>query len=120
MFFCRAKQVRSKSTTQVSTDEITASLKALSTLSCVDGRVSVSVSEVVDRPGYLEQRRAAAALVRRAVPLSDVAWESMTDDALVVLISQSVVRSRACGLGFDQTVCALRMELDQISKRLVL
>ncbi len=116
MFFCIAKQAKSKSRTQGSTDEITDALKALSTLSCVDGRVSVSVSEVIDRPGCLEQRRAAAALVRGSVSVLEVAWESMADDALVVLISQSVVRSRACGLSFDQAVHALRMELEQIAK----
>lgn len=44
--------------------EVTESLKALKTLQMSDGRVSVDPSEVIDRAGYLEARRRAAALVR--------------------------------------------------------
>lgn len=43
--------------------EISASLKALRTLRYENGRVSVDPEEVLDRPGYLLARAAAADLV---------------------------------------------------------
>lgn len=40
-------------------------IKALKTLTVEDGRVSIDPSEVLDRPGYLQDRVRAAALVRK-------------------------------------------------------
>lgn len=44
-------------------DPITESLRALKTLRCEHGRVSVDPLEVIDRPGYREARAAAARLI---------------------------------------------------------
>lgn len=44
-------------------DHITESLRALKTLRCEHGRVSVDPLEVIDRPGYREARAAAARLI---------------------------------------------------------
>lgn len=43
--------------------EVSASIRALKTLRFENGRVSIDPQEVLDQPGYTEQRRAAAALV---------------------------------------------------------
>lgn len=43
--------------------EISASIRALKTLRFENGRVSIDPQEVLDQPGYIEQRAAAAALV---------------------------------------------------------
>ncbi|GEM_PF-3083619 len=44
-------------------DPITESLRALKTLKCEHGRVSVDATEIIQQPGYLEARVAAARLI---------------------------------------------------------
>lgn len=46
-----------------------------------DGRVSIDASEVIDQPGYLQARREAAALVRRAPfpPALSHTWQTLND-----------------------------------------
>ncbi|MNE61234.1 hypothetical protein D3C80_1564340 [compost metagenome] len=57
--------------------EVTDSLKALKTLSCVDGRVSVRPSEVIDRPGYFAARTAAASLTRAGGDSVGSEWSAL-------------------------------------------
>lgn len=70
--------------------EITESIKSLKTLTVRDGRVSIDPSEVLLQPGYLEDRKRAAQLVKHRNPsaleirrewgsLSDSKWTNWHD-----------------------------------------
>jgi hypothetical protein len=89
--------------------EVTASLKALKTLSCEAGRVSIAPEEVLDRPGYLEARRAAASLTRQLEKGRAVTsvWDRMEMEHLVGLVSASLLHSREQGASVDQALLAL-------------
>lgn len=89
--------------------EVTASIKALKTLEVHRGRVSVSPSEVLDRPGYLEARKDAAALVSRGGKTSiDHRFDSWTDvdsfgiEVYMNHVRTSLVQLRAKGIPLGQ------------------
>ena len=63
--------------------EITRSLKALKTLRFERGRVSIDPEEVLHQPGYLEARRAAAALIREPGRVWN--WEAVDEVSLALL-----------------------------------
>lgn len=90
--------------------EITASIKALKTLTCVERRVSVSPSEVTSRPGYLASRAQAAALVSKSHGAHTRVTQS-TEIDLVVLIAQSLLLSRKRGQSLDDAIGTLRASL---------
>ena len=50
--------------------EITELITSLKTLTVRDGRVSIDPSEVLLQPGYLEDRKRAAQLVKKTHPIS--------------------------------------------------
>ncbi|WP_449431792.1 hypothetical protein [Pseudomonas putida] len=78
--------------------EITESLKALKSLRCIHGCVSVDVQEVIGRPGYLEARRAAAALVRTKETLDWRLVEEAGFDSFLAMICVHLRESRLKGL----------------------
>ncbi|RII76595.1 hypothetical protein D0894_15630 [Pseudomonas monteilii] len=91
--------------------EVTASIKALQTLEVHEGRVSISPSEVVGQPGYLEARRQAAALVRRHSGLTNhQRFESWSDvdsvgmEAYMAYVRSSLLRQRAEGIPLGQAL----------------
>lgn len=65
--------------------EITRSLKALKTLRFEKGRVSIDPEEVLHQPGYLDARRAAAALIRQPGRVRN--WEAVDEVSLDLLRS---------------------------------
>lgn len=91
--------------------EITASLKALKTLSCVDGRVSVEPTEVVDRPGYEAARTAAASLTHQGSDSAFGSWSQLSDEDLTELIASQILKARAAGLSVDDALRSLRTNL---------
>ncbi|MCJ7853086.1 DUF6957 family protein [Pseudomonas monteilii] len=91
--------------------EITASLKALKTLSCVDGRLSVEPTEVVDRPGYEAARTAAASLTHKVNDSAGRRWSQLSDEDLTELIASQILQARAAGLSVDDALRSLRTNL---------
>lgn len=91
--------------------EVTASIKALRTLVVHGGRVSISPSEVIDQPGYLEARRRAAALVTRPgeliKPLRFDTWtdvDSVGMDAYMDCVRCTLIQLRARGIPLGQAL----------------
>jgi len=95
-------------------NEITKSIKALKTLSIVDGRVSIAPSEVLGSSGYHEARARAADLVRKHQCSSienSATWSALDDvglEALSKKIAHSLTRSRRLGLSLDDAFFELR------------
>ena len=75
--------------------------KARKTVSCVYGRVSVEPSEVIDRPGYLAARTAAASLTRVGGDSADSEWRALSDEDMTVLVSGHLLRARSAGMSVD-------------------
>ena len=93
--------------------EITDSLKALKTLTCIDGRVSISPSEVLDRPGYREARVKAAALISGRAGQSTISCMRASSDLdLELAIARRLVRLRREGLGLNEALGVLRQSLE--------
>ena len=93
---------------------ISLAIKSLKTLRVHDGCVSISPSEVLNQPGYLESRAAAGALLhslrREKVPGLN-SWENVDQIGLAALstaIADSLMRSRAAGIPFDEAILQLR------------
>lgn len=88
--------------------KITDSIKALKTLEVHEGRVSISPSEVLGQPGYLEARRHAAKLVthhqkhRRFDTWADVDTVGM--EAYIDHIRKGLVQLRAEGVSPGQAL----------------
>ena len=92
--------------------EISDSLKALKTLRCIDGRVSISPSEVLDRPGYREARVKAAALIPgRAGQAAISCITALSDLDLELAIARRLVKLRREGLGLNEALSVLRQSL---------
>lgn len=91
--------------------EITASIKALKTLTFSDGRVSISPSEVLDQPGYLSDRARAGALVRDRAPFESTAPSRFQSSTLADSIAHSLALSRRDGLTLDEAIDALHRSL---------
>lgn len=86
--------------------EISESLKALRTLRYENGRVSVDPEEVLDRPGYLSARAAAADLVNGARADQRVIDEAALDE-LVNLMVRHLLRSLQRGKTFEEAEAVL-------------
>lgn len=86
---------------------ITESLKALQTLRCENGRVSVDPAEVLDRPGYLSSRAAAAVLVSGEPRRRPVTDEAVMDE-LGDLVVRHMLRSLQRGNTFEEAEALLR------------
>lgn len=91
--------------------EVTASLKALKTLSCVNGRVSVQPSEVIDRPGYLSARSAAASLARPLIRQADSLLRELCDADLAALVSSQIIAARLAGMSIEDALKMLALQL---------
>ncbi len=86
--------------------EISASLKALRTLRYENGRVSVDPEEVLDRPGYLLARVAAADLVN-GVRADQRVIDQAALDELVDLMVRHLLRSLQRGKTFEEAEAVL-------------
>ncbi|MFY1008067.1 hypothetical protein ACOQNQ_03210 [Pseudomonas juntendi] len=86
--------------------EISESLKALRTLRYENGRVSVDPGEVLDRPGYLSARAAAADLLNGARADQRVIDEAALDE-LVNLMVRPLLRSLQRGKTFEEAEAVL-------------
>ena len=86
--------------------EISESLKALRTLRCESGRVSVNPEEVLDRPGYLSARAAAAELTKGAREDQRVIDEAALDE-LGDLAVRHLLRSLQRGKSFEEAEAVL-------------
>lgn len=92
--------------------EISDSLKSLKTLRCIDGRVSISPSEVLDQPGYREARVKAAALISgRAGQTAISRITALSDLDLELAIARRLVKLRREGLGLNEALSVLRLSL---------
>ena len=93
--------------------EISNSIKALRTLSCVDGRVSISPNEVLDQPGYREARVKAAALISgRAGKAANPRMTALSDLDLELAIARRLVELRRKGVGLNEALSVLRQSLE--------
>jgi len=88
--------------------EITESLKALKSLRCIHGCVSIDVQEVVGRPGYIESRRAAAALVRTSETLDWRVIDETGFDSYLAMICVHLRESRLKGLSLMAAIERLK------------
>lgn len=104
------------------TDEaraITESIKTLRTLRVEGGRVSVDPCEVLEQPGYLEERARVGGLVRarqQQIDALGVSWEAvdrMTIEAFSKALALSLARSRQESVGVEQAITNLRYVLAQ-------
>ena len=93
---------------------ISLAITSLKTLRVHDGCVSISPSEVINQPGYLESRAAAAALIhssRREKESRPNGWEHVDQIGLAAFstaIADSLMRSRAAGVPFNEAILKLR------------
>ncbi|HDS1792740.1 hypothetical protein [Pseudomonas putida] len=86
--------------------EISESLKALRTLRYENGRVSVDPEEILDRPGYLLARAAAADLVNGARADQRVIDQTALDE-LGDLAVRHLLRSLQRGKTFEEAEAVL-------------
>jgi hypothetical protein len=98
------------------TNEARAITEALKTLKVEDGRVSIDPSEVIGRPGYLDERSRVGAMVcaRQQASAPAVSWDAvdqLTFEAFSKALALSLVRSREAGLGVEQALTNLRYVL---------
>lgn len=90
--------------------EVTESLRRLKSLSCVEGRVSISANEVLTQPGYIEARRAAAECLRPDLGAA-VDWASFDEIgavAFLALAGQSLRASRREGISLVDAIERLK------------
>lgn len=87
--------------------EITASLRALQTLRCEGGRVSVDPVEVIDRPGYRSARAAAAGLVS-GMPEPHAVIDEAGLNELGDLVVRHMLRSLQRGKTFEEAKAVLQ------------
>lgn len=90
--------------------EVTESLRRLKSLSCVEGRVSISANEVLTQPGYIEARRAAAECLRSGLGAA-VEWASFDEIgavAFLALAGKSLQASRREGISLVDAIERLK------------
>lgn len=103
--------------------QIRDSILALKTLKYHQGRVSVAPSEVLDQPGYIEERRRAAELVHGrpthpAEPTTSADWamvDALGMDTFVGKLSQSLEQSRGQGLSLSEALRRLKFVPKELS-----
>jgi hypothetical protein len=87
---------------------VTTSIKALKTLSFVDGRVSIQPEEVLSQPGYQEARRQAARLVRPPACIDEpLTWCLADCDELAAQIARRLKRAKAAGMTYAEALSKL-------------
>jgi hypothetical protein len=95
--------------------EVTASLKALKTLTCREGRVSISPSEVTGQAGYLESRRQAAALLTchtstsAGLPPTWALMDALGLEGISQAIAKNLQDDRRAGLSLEQALAGPRL-----------
>jgi len=93
--------------------EISDSIRALKTLRVEDGRISIAPSEVLDQPGYIEERAAAGALLRHGrSPAGDdsrslCCLEGADVERMVSIIGRHLVIAAQAGLTINETAASL-------------
>jgi hypothetical protein len=99
---------------QISDEDIavTASIKALKTLTFKDGRVSIQPEEVLTQPGYEEARRQAARFVRPAACTGctsdrQLTWCLADCDELAPQIARRLKRAKAAGMTYAEVLSKL-------------
>jgi hypothetical protein len=90
---------------------VTASIKALKTLTFKDGRVSIQPEEVLT-PGYEEARRQAARFVRspactRCASDKQLTWCLADCDGLATQIARRLKRAKAAGMTYAEVLSEL-------------
>lgn len=93
--------------------EVSASLRALKTLRFENGRISIDPQEVLNQPGYVEQRAAAAALVGPKTHKgadTKLPWRSvghLGSDYLAAVMARHLVASHRQGMTLAQAIKGL-------------
>lgn len=99
--------------------EFTESIESSKTLTVPDGRVSIDPSEVLLSPGYLDDRRRAARLVKGATqprPYIGQGWGGLSElglDDLSRMIALRLRQSYHAGLGFSETIDPLKTMFEE-------
>ena len=96
---------------QISDEDIavTASIKALKTLTFKDGRVSIQPEEVLTQPGYQEARRQAARFLRSPACTNcpsdkQLTWCLADCDELATQIAKRLKRAKAAGMTYAEVL----------------
>ena len=96
---------------------ISQAITALKTLKVENGCVSISPSEVLDQPGYIQDRAEAGVRVRARQhrnACDESSWETLDElgtQAFSVFVARELIRSRAEGLSLDAAITQLRDSL---------
>ncbi|WP_397453649.1 hypothetical protein [Pseudomonas sp. NA-150] len=94
--------------------EFSRSIKALKTLRVINGCISIDPREVLDQPGYEEDRARAGAWVRerqQKINAASLGWKTVdqiTIESLSKALAHSLMQSRRDGLTVDQAINQLR------------
>jgi hypothetical protein len=96
--------------------EISEAIKSLRTLRVEDGCVSISPREVLEQPGYMQDRAEAGARVhaRQRHIACDASWDALDElgiQALSALVARRLFQARAEGLSLDAAITQLRDSL---------
>lgn len=96
--------------------EISEAITSLKTLKVENGCVSISPSEVLEQPGYIQDRAEAGAIVRARQRhiACDASWDALDElgtQAFVAFVARELIRSRAEGLSLDAAITHLRDSL---------
>jgi hypothetical protein len=96
---------------------ISEAIKSLKTLRVEDGCVSISPSEVLEQPGYLQDRAQAGAIVRarqRRIACDKSSWDVLDESgiqAFSAFVTRKLIQARAEGLSLDAAISQLRDSL---------
>lgn len=96
---------------------ISDAIKSLKTLRVENGGVSIDAREVLDQPGYLQDRAEAGAIVRarqRRIACNQASWEALDQlgiQAFSAQVARLLIRARAEGLSLDSAISQLRDSL---------
>ncbi|HEX8595981.1 MAG TPA: hypothetical protein VF682_22285 [Pseudomonas sp.] len=96
--------------------EISEAIKSLRTLRVENGCVSISPSEVLEQPGYMQDRAEAGARVRARQRhiACDASWDALDElgiQAFSALVARRLFQARAEGLSLDAAITQLRDSL---------
>lgn len=96
--------------------EISQAITALKTLKVENGCVSISPTEVLNQPGYLQDRAEAGAMVRARQRhiVRDASWDTLDGlgiQTFSTLVARQLIRARAEGLSLDGAITQLRESL---------
>jgi hypothetical protein len=96
--------------------EISEAIKSLRTLRVENGCVSISPSEVLEQPGYIQDRAEAGAIVRARQRhiIRDASWDALDElclEAFSASVAHKLFQARAEGLSLDAAITQLRESL---------